>query len=159
MERFSLNWSFHRWELYSQSHSALHSDSSALVFILPLRFEIFLRNTVAEEDVSSQHYVNLNRAPCLHMDVLIILVITSLECSNNIFRGEICHQYPAWQLFQLTSVSFFSFSGTSDDMLESYCWQTNIQYQEGIISWAVVAYAFNTSTWEEKAGGSLWVQG
>ena len=78
---------------------ALHTGTSSMVLAWPLVFELLVRTAVVEKHVSCQHHRKPSEAPFLYTDILIvILVVTSLKCSSNAFRGEILHQYPAWQL-------------------------------------------------------------
>ena len=61
-------------------------------------FKFLVRTAVGEKLVSCQHHRKPSDNPFLHIEILVIPVITSSKCSSNVFRDEILDQYPVWQL-------------------------------------------------------------
>lgn len=49
------------------------------------------RRVVPEMHVSCQHHRKASSIPFLHIDILVILVVTSLKHSCNDFKGKILH--------------------------------------------------------------------
>ena len=61
-------------------------------------FKFLVRTAVAEKHLSCQHHRKPSDNPFLHIEILVIPVITPSKWSSNMFRDEILDEYPVWQL-------------------------------------------------------------
>lgn len=87
----------------------LHTGPSSVVLEKLFMFELFVRKAVVEKHVSCQHCRNP-----LYIDILVvILVVTSLKCSNITFGVKSCIVIQFGSSSTLTSMSF-SFIGMTD---------------------------------------------
>lgn len=80
------------------AESTLHTGASLVVFVCLFIFEFLARKAAVEKYIICQQHRNPSNAPFLHIDILVLPVVTSLRCSSNAFRDESPHSRLAWPL-------------------------------------------------------------
>ena len=71
-------------------------------------FEFLLRKAIVEKSVSCQHSRNPSSASFLHVDILVIPLVTSLKHSSSAFRGKILSHIQIGSSSVVTFMSFFT---------------------------------------------------